>query len=192
MGKTGPKVSFDELCIAISHEATPYWYRRGCRCPATRQAWNLYVKDMKARRLQAGHVPKAPTKPTKIRTPRLEIRARNAALAIGAQRRIQAMMAIGHPSAAISTATGLSAKTIHGLSGGSHVGGIWPRNAKLIDEVYRRWQYEQGPSASSARWAKRYGYLPPAAWAPDDLDNPEAGPTWPYRNQQEPPRSATA
>jgi hypothetical protein len=182
-GRPGPSRSV-KPCTSIRHEPTPQQYRSGCCCPATQEAWSQYQQKMRERRKLPDYIPPAPRKPAKPTPLPGEIRMRNLSLALGAQRRIQAMIRIGHTVGSIACHSGLSSRYIYTLSGGSYRGGVTPRSAGLINDVYQKFQYIRGKNRHAASWGQKKGYLPPAAWAPDDLDNPEARPTWPYRTGQ--------
>jgi len=186
-------------CTASRHDATPNAYRRGCRCPATRRAWNDYCAERKRIRSQPDYVPpprvaRRTGQPTKrdqdaarrraaAREREAARKARHRALAIGVQRRLRALMRIGHPLHEVCEEAGISLLYGQGLSSGTYKGGTKPQTAAAIDRVYQRRQYIQGSSRHVASMARKRGHLPPAAWAAEDLDNPDAGPTWPYRAQ---------
>ena len=175
------------------HTPTATSYRKGCRCPETRAAWNAWSRDYKRRRADPNYQsprkvqpPRKPQPDPEFRDARMDaLRARNYALAVGAGRRLRAMMRIGHTLAALAAESELSAGRAARLTGNDLDGGIWPKTAERIAKVYDRLQFEQGPSRRTAMWALKRDYLPPAAWHPDDLDNPDAGPTWPWRQAEQ-------
>lgn len=97
--------------------------------------------------------------------------------AIGSQRRIRALQAIGWRITDIADALGLA----------SHRGVCAPlwqlmnrdqvrrSTAERIAELYDRWCMTPGPAASRNRGlAERRGWLPPLAW--DDIDDPNERP----------------
>lgn len=169
-------------CTAVWHDPTPYRYRQGCRCPWTRAAWSAYRNDYMRRRAQPGYQgcpPKAPTPPEELAARRSAAFERNRALAIGAQRRMRALMRRGHSIAEQAREAGISEKRIREITGDSDSGGIWPNTAECIDSMYQRRRQLDGGNERTRAYAEREEYHPPQAWALDDLDNPEAGPTWP-------------
>lgn len=184
-------------CTAQKHNPTPHGYRRGCRCPEARAAWTAYQSDYQARRRTGEARPRTFNPETqlirqrekqlreeaeKMRKFKLaqDIADRNHALAVCAQRRLRALMRIGYTQANLTTLTGLGATTIISITG-NKPGSIRPATAELVKAVYDTCQFIQGPSKIAAMYAHGRGYLPPAAWDPHDLDDPDAEPTWPRR-----------
>lgn len=186
----------DPSCPAAGHDATPYWYRRGCRCTPTRRAWSAYQKDYKQRRAAPGYRERqfreqerrdklarntAIVRAEVAGTARTRSKELNRSLAIGAHRKFRAMMRIGHPLSDICEATHVSPARAARLIRDTDIGGMWPNVAARIDVVYREWSTRQGRCPETAITARNRNYLPPAAWAYADLDNPDAVPTWPHR-----------
>lgn len=178
----------------MRHEPTPYWYRRGCRCPKTRRVWSDYSNDYRRRRAEPGYAgrPLREPRPRPERMGRAAAFERNRALAIVAQRQMRALMRIGHSVATQARAAEISECRASEITGDAHVNGIYPKTAARITAMYERLQYVEGGSDLTRAYARKHDFPPPAAWTPEDLHNPEAGPTWPYRDDSEFPRSATA
>lgn len=181
-------------CTATRHDPSRASYREGCRCKRTREANNFASREFKRRRAQPGYRgPRAviATDP-QFRAERMRLyRERNRALAIGAFRRLRAMMRIGHPLTEISAETGIHLRRLSLLASEKYQDGITPATADRITAAFQWRQYVSGESRFTATYAiKRENYHPPAAWAPEDIDNPLAGPTWPWRDNAS--RSATA
>lgn len=183
-------------CTAARHDATFASYRKGCRCQRTRDVWNTRSREYKRKRAEPGYqgprgLVTATTDP-QYRAERMQAYLqRNRALAVGAFRRLRAMMRIGHPLTEISEETGISVGRLSLLASEKYQDGITPVTADRIAAAFTWRQYVQGSSRFTATYAsKRENYHPPAAWAPGDIDNPLAGPTWPWRKPAS--RSATA
>lgn len=105
-------------------------------------------------------------------------------LLVGAQRRMHALMRIGHPLNSVFRASGISRNHGYVIAQGKHpTGGVRFESVCPLFELYEVWQYQQGPSPRVAREARARGYLPPAAWAPEEINDPFATPSWPYRSQ---------
>jgi hypothetical protein len=181
-----PPVKRQIPCIADNHSATTAAYRAGCSCEPARLAWRQDRADYLARRRNPGFRGARGAGPQFLKTPeqhraRLdEIRARNRALAVGAQRRLRSLLRIGHPVEYLARRLRMSPRRVSSIVGGLP-GGIWPNTAGPIESLHQELQYRHGNNRDAAEKARKLGYHPPAAWHPDDLDNPAAGPTWPYR-----------
>lgn len=93
--------------------------------------------------------------------------------AIGATRRVRALMALGHPVADIQAAAGISGNLVARLVSGEATG-IWARSAVAVGEAYGRLSMTAGASGRSRGRAVREGWAPPLAW--DDIDDPRAVP----------------
>lgn len=105
------------------------------------------------------------------------LQRRNAAdfvLALGARRRIRALLAIGWSHRLITermTGGQISALVLNQK-------GRWISRAthEAIVEVYEGLCMTPGPSAASRTRAMKYGYAPPLAWDEGTLDDPQATP----------------
>lgn len=102
----------------------------------------------------------------------------------GAQRRVEALRAIGYTRAQIAQACGLSAGFVTDLSSGIH-----PTIRKAlhdqIDAGYKSlWLKPQFDTFSARRarvYARKAGYAPPMAW--DDIDTDESSTIYPRRKK---------
>lgn len=94
---------------------------------------------------------------------------------LGARRRIEALLALGWRHSDITAAMpGVrthSSIVLHQvgewISGDTH---------DAVDAAYRALGGRQGPSETTRRRAKALGYVPPAAWDDDAIDDPQAVP----------------
>jgi hypothetical protein len=192
-----PPVPRQTPCIATDHSATTAAYKAGCSCEPARLAWRDRATEYNRRRRDPGYRgtrgggPVLPMTPSE-RAQRAEaLRERNLALAVGASRRLRSLLRIQHSREYLARRLGMSPGRISAISAGTSSGGIWPKTAMAIKSLHQELQYRKGTSQRTGDEAARLQYLPPAAWHPDDIDDPRAGPTWPYRKLTE-SRSATA
>lgn len=90
--------------------------------------------------------------------------------ALGARRRIRALLALGWTHQQLYSASGI--RTAVAL----HQAGEWvtARKFRAIDRLYEQLSMTPGPSAATRARARRLGYPPPLAW--DDVDDPSAVP----------------
>lgn len=87
---------------------------------------------------------------------------------IGTVRRIQALHALGWPHTAISAKAGVRTNCLP-----SQVGRwVTLSTHEAVARAYDELSATQGPSERTRGWARRFGYLPPAAW--DDIDHDPA------------------
>ncbi len=93
------------------------------------------------------------------------------ALAIGARRRVEALIAIGWQSQYIAERLGISHRTrlMTMLKQPRIAYGTWLAIEVLYDEL----SGTPGPSSYSMNRAKKYGFMPPLAWEDLDIDHPE-------------------
>lgn len=182
-------------CIADDHSPTPAAYRRGCSCPGAREAWRKAAADYKNRRRDPGYRgrkgagPWLPVTPSERAQRATAIRERNQRLAVGARRKLRALMRQGYGRPYLADRLKMSLKSVSSITGGSSSGGIWPRTATAVDELFQELRYTVGDNLATISHAERLGYLPAQAWAGVDIDDPAALPRWSSRNF---PRSATA
>ncbi|MDE8648157.1 helix-turn-helix transcriptional regulator [Rhodococcus qingshengii] len=96
--------------------------------------------------------------------------------ALGAQRRIQAMHALGWPMHMIVRDLGFGQVTIGGIAHGrqSHV---TAERHRLIADWYRKVHMTPGPSDRARRLAQKYGWSVPLQWNDGEIDNPKARPS---------------
>lgn len=190
-----PPVPRQIPCIAEIHTATTRAYRLGCSCPGAREAWRLAAADYKSRRRdpsyrgRRGGGPTLPVTPAQRAQRATVIRERNQRLAVGARRKLRALMRIGHGRPYLAQRLEMSLKSVSSITGGSSQGGIWPRTATAVDELYQELRYTLGDNLLTAVNAERLGYLPPQAWDGVDINDLAA---LPRRQFQATPRSATA
>ncbi|WP_404351866.1 helix-turn-helix domain-containing protein [Phycicoccus jejuensis] len=91
---------------------------------------------------------------------------------IGAQRRIQALMALGWPHEAIAAAGAQNTSNV--LNSGGHL--MTAARWREVRDVYERLSMTPGPSPETRGWARSLGYAPPLAWDEDAIDDPTAEP----------------
>lgn len=100
--------------------------------------------------------------------------------AIGARRRIQALMWCGWSALAIAEAMGVDAQRIRGAIERDLT---QERTARLISACYdRMWdqappandRWEQASVTRTRRYARTRGWVGPLAWDDDEIDNPDA------------------
>lgn len=92
--------------------------------------------------------------------------------ALGTQRRIQALMAIGWSAEEQAKALGWNHKrAVHRLR---FVTYVYRSTHEQVAEMYERLSGKPGPSAGTRGRARSAGYAPPLAW--DDIDNPDETP----------------
>jgi len=100
----------------------------------------------------------------------------------GTRRRLQALAVVGWSVDRIAAAADLDRQS---LDGALHGGQVLARTAQAITKAYdERWdqpptaadRFEQGAITRTMNRAKRAGWLPPAAWDDDTIDNPAAEP----------------
>lgn len=84
---------------------------------------------------------------------------------VGAVRRLQALIALGWPHSQLSARSGLNTAVLLNQQG------RWVTRSThdKIAALYRELSATPGPSERSRGWARRFGYLTPAAW--DDIDH---------------------
>lgn len=94
-------------------------------------------------------------------------------LSVGAQRRIHALVAIGHPLHTLAPPLGVSVGRLGHMIGQSC---LPYRHWIAIAELFDRLCSAPGPSEQSRKVARRKGWAPPLAWDEGQIDHPEAGP----------------
>ncbi|WP_330173042.1 hypothetical protein OG875_05185 [Streptomyces sp. NBC_01498] len=97
--------------------------------------------------------------------------------AVGAQRKMQALYAIGHGQLAISMVSGMNVATISHLVNGRY-GKIDGRTDAKADLAYRKLAAAPGASKRAIGRAKKSHWAPAAAWDDDTIDDPAAVPNW--------------
>lgn len=110
--------------------------------------------------------------------------------AVGARRRIEALLALGWRHEDITATSGLPGARQSGVV--LHQRGDWLAKAThdAILTAYAALSSRQGPSERTRRRALALGYAPPAAWDDDTaLDDPDAAPAEGWRPGQAPSRT---
>lgn len=97
--------------------------------------------------------------------------------AVGATRRLQALCALGWPTAQLADRLGMASARSHvcELARGEHER-VLQRTAQNIAALYDRLGMSPGPSERVRCDAQRKGWAPPLAWDDDHLDDPAAQP----------------
>lgn len=92
--------------------------------------------------------------------------------ALGSQRRIHALQALGWRQIDIAEAGGWAAtEDVDSIMNRKHV---IITTAQRVDEVYSKLCMTLGPSNRTRMYAARQGWLPPLAWDEDTIDSPSA------------------
>lgn len=95
---------------------------------------------------------------------------------LGSQRRLQALMAIGHTSRSLSAHLGLrDHSTVLDITAGK-LGSVRASTADSIRAMFDALWDKPGGSYRTAAIARRKGWAPPLAWEDDAIDNPDAVP----------------
>lgn len=151
-GYVTPSDRVDSPCHARRHQTlSAYFY--GCRCPEALEASRLYRKR---------------------RTHGLQPPATMSAL--GASRRLRALMAIGWTQQALAGLLGESKQQVNQLVHLKHPTVTIGRNRRVA-KVYEDLCGTAGGSMRARLWADRRGWLPPLAW--EDIDDPAEVPVPP-------------
>lgn len=97
-------------------------------------------------------------------------------LKVGAVRRIQALMTIGHRAQDIALTGHLSAKDVYNIVNQQ---GRWISHARHVGvkAAYADLSMTPGPSETARRRSAAKGWLAPLAWDEEDIDDPNAAPT---------------
>lgn len=109
--------------------------------------------------------------------------------ATGTRRRIQALVAIGHPMAHIAREVGVGVDAIGRIARGEKTQ-VRATTADTVTAVYRRLSLRPGPSPRARTIAAGHGWSGPLAWDADAIDDPSTEPetdpdTKPRREQPE-------
>lgn len=101
--------------------------------------------------------------------------------ATGTTRRIRALMALGWRASDQAARSGLAPTTISELAAGQEKTTASAAGAirGTYDELWNR----QGPSDRTRAYARKQGWVPPAAWPDETIDNPSASPEGIRREQ---------
>lgn len=98
-------------------------------------------------------------------------------LAVGATRRMRALVALGHPVRTIAETADIEYSTASYLLNG-HPATIHYELTQRVDRAYRLLSETTGTHVRSLRRAQREAFAPPAAWDDDTIDDPQARPEW--------------
>jgi hypothetical protein len=128
-------------------------YSRGCRCPDAREARRLYAKRRRLGRPEVRRLP-----------------------AVGTQRRIRALMVLGHNSEAIAALVGISSSNLLEIAGKRRY--VTPLNYQRVSKAYDALSMTLGKSERTRRRAQRAGWAPPLAWEYQNIDDPAAKPAY--------------
>jgi hypothetical protein len=140
-----------EGCAAKHHNTVTAYGKHGCRCPAARRAKSVYTKRRKHGLLPAAYVS-----------------------ALGTNRRLQALAALGWNCELIGAQIGYDKRMIAILRNGSRPQ-IHRVTADKVAAVYGRLCMTLGTSDRARREAQRKRWAPPLAWN-DNIDDPAARP----------------
>lgn len=95
--------------------------------------------------------------------------------AIGTQRRLQALVALGWPQHLIASELGMEptnlSRMIHG-----RCGSVTATRAAAVTDLYTRWEMTPGPSRRARARAATLHWTPPLGWDENVLDDPDAVP----------------
>lgn len=94
--------------------------------------------------------------------------------ATGTRRRLQALIAIGHPHGKIAAAIGHSTGALSKILNG-HYPTVRGTTARAVAELYRQWSKTPGSCVRSRNRANAEGWAGPMAWGPE-IDDPTATP----------------
>jgi len=137
-------------CRARRH-GTASAYTRSCRCPQAREAWRLYSK-----RRREGRQPPFLCDAT------------------GTRRRLQALVAIGWPTAALAARLGIPPTEVSRLC--HHAHRVYPHTAARVAQLYTQLSMHPGPSRRARRRGEVASWAPPLAWDDNTIDHPAATP----------------
>jgi hypothetical protein len=136
-------------CTATRH-GNDSAYRQGCRCDDAREDKRIYRKRLREGR----HKPKVVN-------------------GAGTARRLQALGALGWPSAVLGARLGVTDMAVRHYRQGRQV---TRRTADQVARLYEQLSGTGGPSAYTRSRARSYGWVPPLLWEEIDMDDPNAQP----------------
>lgn len=129
---------------------TPAGHHAGCRNSCCVEARNTYERNRR-KRVEVGHVYSVP--------------------AVGSQRRIRALMALGWPGNIIAERAGIK-RGQSGISALLQARTVRVATAARIARAYDDLSMRLGPSPVTRARAQRNGWLPPLAWDDGRIDDP--------------------
>ncbi|MCT1515294.1 hypothetical protein [Dietzia cercidiphylli] len=93
----------------------------------------------------------------------------------GTSRRLQALVALGHPQSYLAAQLGVQASNlanpVHGRTQ------VSARFARRVSELFDELQLTPGSSTRAVARARQLGWVPPLAWDEEEIDNPAACPS---------------
>lgn len=104
----------------------------------------------------------------------------------GTRRRLQALATLGWSMPRVGREAGVSGTRLYEIATGH--GMVRASTARAVRAAYDRLWDRPGGSPKTRTMARRNGWLPPAAWDDDTIDNPAAKPT--ARRRRTPRRTA--
>jgi hypothetical protein len=93
--------------------------------------------------------------------------------AVGTQRRLQALAAIGWSSRVVAGRLGVTPQTLRRLHEQVHV---WTTTRDRVAAVYDELSMTPGGCRRAQTWAVKRGWLPPLSWNDEEMDDPAATP----------------
>lgn len=139
-------------CTARRHDTYSAYVAHGCRCPEAREQTRIRRKRYRERRQPPALV-----------------------AATGTRRRLQALMAIGWPTAEICARLGWTGRRSRDMiTQIMHRDRVHRRTRDAVAALYEQLSMTPGPSQCARSRAAVLGYLPPLAW--DDPDHDPAPP----------------
>ncbi|WP_165821712.1 hypothetical protein [Mycobacterium colombiense] len=98
--------------------------------------------------------------------------------AVGTQRRLQALHAIGYQGRHLAELLGVEHSVVTAITS-SRQPGVNAKTARAVARLFNELQMTQGPSKESRRRAAARGWVVPLAWDEDSIDDPAASPQMP-------------
>jgi hypothetical protein len=140
-------------CAAKRHGDEAAYDRFKCRCADAREDRRLRAKRRREGRNPPGRVP-----------------------AIGARRRITALLAIGWSAPALHATAGVALGQVERLRKANARQWVQRVTHDEWVKVYAQLSMIPGPSPRAITWARKLGYAPPLLWEGVDMDDPDAQP----------------
>lgn len=151
-------------CTATRHGDYSAYGNYDCRCPAARDDHRLYYKRRREGRAPARIIP-----------------------ALGTQRRIRALAALGHPLQDIGARLGIKRARMCALLRQDAIRVV---TAEKVAALYAELSMVPGGNNYAAGHARARGWAPPLAWDDDTIDDPTALPNYGQGLMDEPDTQA--
>ncbi|MFC4128951.1 hypothetical protein [Nocardia rhizosphaerae] len=149
-------IGFNDSSIAAAAGLTPPTVNN-----FRRRAYRTARAEQAARLLAVSHIPTCPEHDTRY------------VPALGARRRIQALLVLGWTYTDIGAVAGIAVEQVSRTARGTRTEGqTWQR----IDLAYETLSGKRGPSSIGAKKATNRGYASPMAWEGIDIDHPDSIP----------------